>query len=349
MEFANSVKHRQEMLQNFTDNQQEILMKYYKNYKKDALMTRIYQIDEDWQLIDFKINYNYRLVDDEAYNLYCECGKQLKYQYVIYSQKEDKVFKLGIEHFKQHLDIPQSIANQIQNHSYKLDSWLDYILVEKERFMHSLYFENKYYQCMERYFAIPGAKRTDYNKRLENRGNNRLTDKDLKMIEDFWEADIPVPETTLESIKDIIFMYEIELEKEKTAIEALKKRKEIEFEGAKSFTDKQKIKTRIKPPFYQESPPHPSKTQKLSIVNHFTKEKAKNLKKQIGRCRFTLVKEINRHGKMSVSDLYRQHKAEIDCLLESMPIEQVVIELLHSLQLHAGYSVSFDTEYFKLK
>lgn len=352
MRFAKSVKHRQEMLQNFTDSQQEILMKHYKHYKhykQDALMTRIYQIDEDWQLIDFKINYNYGLVDDEAHNLYCECGRQLKYQYVIYSQKEDKVFKLGIEHFKKHMDIPQNVANQIKNHSYKMDSWLDEILIKKERFMRSLYFEDRYYQCMESYLAIPETKRTSYNNRLENRGNKRLTDSDLQMIEEFWEADIPVPKQVLDSIKDIIFMHDIAVKKEKRAVEALERRKENDFDKPEKLTEKHKSKSGVQVPFSKNKSTQASKSQNLSIVNEFEREKAKNLKKQIGRCRFTLVKEINRHGKMSVADLYRQHKAEIDCLLESMPIEQVVIELLHSLQLHAGYSVSFDTEYFKLK
>ena len=59
----------------------------------------MYRYSEEWELIDFKVNENYRTCCNDT-PLYCECGKELKYQYILRSKSKDTIMKLGIEHFK---------------------------------------------------------------------------------------------------------------------------------------------------------------------------------------------------------------------------------------------------------
>lgn len=47
----------------------------------------MYRYSEEWELIDFKVNENYRTCCNDT-PLYCECGKELKYQYILRSKSK---------------------------------------------------------------------------------------------------------------------------------------------------------------------------------------------------------------------------------------------------------------------
>lgn len=116
----NNEKHRHALISQLTENQREILFMYYKYRKKNILINDMYRHSEEWELIDFKVNENYRTSCNDN-PLYCECGKELKYQYILRSKSKDTIIKLGIEHFKEHSGIPNRIAYQVRKNMFLLD------------------------------------------------------------------------------------------------------------------------------------------------------------------------------------------------------------------------------------
>ena len=66
--------------------------------------------------------------------LKCECGKNLRYQYILRSSS-GKELKLGVTRFAQHAGIPQNIANQIHERVNSIMIFRDEILVKYDQGM----------------------------------------------------------------------------------------------------------------------------------------------------------------------------------------------------------------------
>ncbi|EGR8733718.1 hypothetical protein I8C76_003397, partial [Listeria monocytogenes] len=65
--------------------------------------------------------------------LYCECGRELKVQYIVKSPKTGKILKLGINHFADHLHVSPTVAASIHQGMTKVDLALDELLCLKQK------------------------------------------------------------------------------------------------------------------------------------------------------------------------------------------------------------------------
>ncbi|PAK28531.1 hypothetical protein CJ467_20315 [Bacillus velezensis] len=75
------------------------------------------QLEEEWVLIDYI---------DNGYvnkNTPCECGRPLRYQYIVKNKNGGEIKRLGISHFEEHISIKKHVFKHIKN---------EFDLIEKE-------------------------------------------------------------------------------------------------------------------------------------------------------------------------------------------------------------------------
>lgn len=72
---------------------------------------------DEWVLIDYIDN---GFVNDKTP---CECGRPLRYQYIVKNNKTDEVKRLGINHFEEHISLKKHVVKQIKK---------EFDLIEKE-------------------------------------------------------------------------------------------------------------------------------------------------------------------------------------------------------------------------
>jgi hypothetical protein len=61
-------------------------------------------------------------------DLKCECGRSLRYQYIVENQKTKEILKFGINHLQEHTGIPPDIAREIIKGISEIDYELDELL-----------------------------------------------------------------------------------------------------------------------------------------------------------------------------------------------------------------------------
>ncbi|ALC89252.1 hypothetical protein AM500_05230 [Bacillus sp. FJAT-18017] len=79
-----------------------------------------------WELVDY---IDGGMVTDE---LKCECGKSLRYQYIVQNNKTGKVLRFGITHFEQHTGFPPHIAKDVVKGLQEVDLEMDEVLSKWE-------------------------------------------------------------------------------------------------------------------------------------------------------------------------------------------------------------------------
>lgn len=79
---------------------------------------------EEWELVEY-IDAGY--VSNE---LKCECGRPLRYQYVVKHSKTGDIKKFGITHFEEHTGIPPQIVKYIIRGLEQIDYEMDEILLK---------------------------------------------------------------------------------------------------------------------------------------------------------------------------------------------------------------------------
>lgn len=82
---------------------------------------------EQWELLDY-IDAGPQWRTESS--LFCECGRQLRLQYVIENKKTHELKRFGITHFEEHTGIPAYLALQIKNGMASIDYELDEILIK---------------------------------------------------------------------------------------------------------------------------------------------------------------------------------------------------------------------------
>ena len=140
----------------------------------------MYRHSEEWELIDFKVNENYRTSCNDN-PLYCECGKELKYQYILRSKSKDTIIKLGIEHFKEHSGIPNRIAYQVRKNMFLLDDWLDDVLLNHDKLMNDSEYHRKVINMYKEWNTISELEVEGFN----SNSSKPITSKNIELINDF--------------------------------------------------------------------------------------------------------------------------------------------------------------------
>lgn len=62
--------------------------------------------------------------------LYCECGRALRYQYIVLNKKTKELKKFGINHFEEHVGIPPHLVREIKNGIERIDYEQDELLTK---------------------------------------------------------------------------------------------------------------------------------------------------------------------------------------------------------------------------
>lgn len=105
----------------------EFISRQHKYQLRSYFLNKNYSFSDDWEFIAFNTDYNY-YDKQRSLNLKCECGRKLKYQYVIKSLSKNKTLKLGISHFKDHLNISDELAYEIKKGITEVDLAINELL-----------------------------------------------------------------------------------------------------------------------------------------------------------------------------------------------------------------------------
>lgn len=140
-----SKEERDQLMTSLTESQRTFLNEHIKRGKRTAfarVMAREKGISitedmtaeeieshiDDWVLSDFNDAGNgYKTLDEP---LKCECGKVLRYQYVVSNKHSGEVKKFGIIHFEEHMGFPPHVIKAIVDDFEAIDYELDDILTK---------------------------------------------------------------------------------------------------------------------------------------------------------------------------------------------------------------------------
>ncbi len=118
-----TVQQRYEIYSKMTVKQRDLLDDYRKYLLRSEFLQNSYLQASDWRFDDLKIDYHY---PKETQNqLFCQCGRRLKFQYIIVSKATGESLALGRQHFKDHLNIPAQVATEINRQINHVDLGID--------------------------------------------------------------------------------------------------------------------------------------------------------------------------------------------------------------------------------
>lgn len=156
----------------------DILSKHRVYKMNSEFLTSIFSADDKWEFLGMNENPMYGTPDNnDSLKLYCECGLELRYQYVIKSKNNDEVKTLGVTHFEQHTGVPPAVANKVRSGLQRIDRWLDDILIQ-----YPTYQDDKKQQTAVNIFKTADA---DLMKSFNS--------NECAMINDFIDVGLPLP------------------------------------------------------------------------------------------------------------------------------------------------------------
>lgn len=128
---------REKILKTLTPTQFKVLENYSIYEMRDRFHSKNIMAGTPWRFGGVKINLNYDLHNPsfDGNDLYCRCGRRVKFLFILESIGTNRVKKLslGLNHFQQEANIPKTITNEINNHLNKVQDHRDEILVRYRR------------------------------------------------------------------------------------------------------------------------------------------------------------------------------------------------------------------------
>lgn len=125
-----TANQRASILQQLTKQQIEALGEFTRFTMLSQFHTRHYLQNTDWQFVGMVVDPWYqRAHGHRGENLYCDCGRRLKNQFILRSRSTGKQLCLGITHFQQHASIPMTVAKEIQRGINEVHLYMDSILL----------------------------------------------------------------------------------------------------------------------------------------------------------------------------------------------------------------------------
>ena len=135
-----SQKERDTILQSLKAKQKEFITSYLKRGRKTIFANMLaiekaginqdennLEIAEQWELIDY-IDAGPGWQQDSKY--FCECGRPLRYQYILENKELNQLKKFGINHFQEHTGISQRLAREIVKGIESIDYEMDEVLIK---------------------------------------------------------------------------------------------------------------------------------------------------------------------------------------------------------------------------
>lgn len=134
-----TVSERDERLKKLSPTQREFLLNHVKRGKRTVFSNLIAKqkgtvladnlsLDEaertleEWELVEV---IDSGFVNDKTR---CECGRPLRYQYVVQHKTTKKVLKFGLSHFEEHMGLPAKVVDAIRKGFTEIDYELDELL-----------------------------------------------------------------------------------------------------------------------------------------------------------------------------------------------------------------------------
>lgn len=179
---ALTIEERAKRIKLLTNEQIQVINNT-RRYKAISIFANKHMIAEnDWVLVDYKISGNYK---EKGYGepLFCECGRELKYQYVIES-KDGKQKELGFKHYLELTNLNPDVARQIVMSINQLNLKVDEILV-----------------LLEYGYHFPTDQYIEYNK---FKNVSSLNDTQVLRIEEFRKYNLPLLIADYEDMEKII-------------------------------------------------------------------------------------------------------------------------------------------------
>ncbi|MBD5807516.1 hypothetical protein DTK66_10590, partial [Lactobacillus sp. M31] len=108
-------QQRTKILEKLSVEQVEALGEFTRYAMLSRFHTRHYLRQTDWEFQGMVVDPWYqRAHGHHGENLYCDCGRRLKNQFILRSKTTGRRLLLGISHFQQHASIPPRVAREIQ-------------------------------------------------------------------------------------------------------------------------------------------------------------------------------------------------------------------------------------------
>lgn len=127
-------KKEREAIYESLSPQQKQLIEHHRKYKIRSLFLKNHYLEAtEWKFSTMTVNPHFPAALANGEKLFCECGRPLKYQFVVKSIKTGRKIKLGINHFADHLHVPLEVAREIQKGINEVDLALDQLLWLKKR------------------------------------------------------------------------------------------------------------------------------------------------------------------------------------------------------------------------
>lgn len=120
-------KKKAQKLASLPKKRRQFIQEQHKYQLRSYFLNNNYSLATNWEFIALKVD-PYYMQGNKSHNLKCDCGRSLKYQYIIQSVKTGKRLKLGISHFKDHLNITDELANEIKRNISKVDLAINELL-----------------------------------------------------------------------------------------------------------------------------------------------------------------------------------------------------------------------------
>lgn len=316
MEHLESQKERDEILATLTDKQKEVLWQYYKERKSDILVTATYQQSTEWELEDVEISEHYQSDNHGTEDkLYCGvCDHEVKYQYILYSSKEDEYKYLGVNCLQKFLSISDKMVRKIANKQYQLNFWLDDILKQVKENTEQ---KELYSQYLKELFAMPDTVFQRFNSDL-------ITKPNLELIHDFKAVDLPIPTDIYEKLEKVVLRKNRVL-----GYKADAKRIWKRVEGEQSSNNEQSSN---------------KKRRKISETEKWLRRLPKEQKQWIHYSRWEIEKVLEKESVISFVKIYELTKPYMDKLLEIYSKEESINLIESAINEYNDYKVVIDND-----
>lgn len=157
-----SKEQRDEIFGTLAIQQKEFIQQHVKRGKK-TVFANIMAKDKGLALSEHVTNEELELLLDEWVledyidngfvnpETKCECGRPLRYQYIVRHKGTNKVRRFGISHFEEHTGISEAIVREITKGFYEIDYEMDDLLIK----IHEDWNINMVIQNIPEGFALP--------------------------------------------------------------------------------------------------------------------------------------------------------------------------------------------------
>ncbi|KAF1295652.1 hypothetical protein BAU15_03680 [Enterococcus sp. JM4C] len=169
---------RWEIYERLTKVQRDLINQHRRYLIQSQFLEENYLLATDWVFEDFRVNPFFR-TNRRQEKLFCKCGRELKVQYIVKSEKTGERLMLGISHFAEHLHVSERVATSISQGMTTVDLAMDELLWLKQQ---NTPFPEELWQ--KYLYALL------YNNRLKK--PRKLNERLMLRVSEFRAADFPI-------------------------------------------------------------------------------------------------------------------------------------------------------------